>query len=48
LLWEDGTKTYKPLEMIINDDPVTLASYALQHELIGCPGWKKLKAIATK
>jgi hypothetical protein len=38
----------QPLEMIIKDDPVTLDSYALKHDLLGCPEWKKLKAIATK
>jgi hypothetical protein len=34
--------------MSIKDDPVTLASYALKHDLLGRPGWKNLKAIATK
>jgi hypothetical protein len=34
--------------MVIKDDPVTLASYALKQDLLGQPGWKKLKAIATK
>jgi hypothetical protein len=34
--------------MVIKDDPVTLASYALKHDFLGCPGWKKLKAIATR
>jgi hypothetical protein len=34
--------------MVIKDDPVTLASYALNHDLLGGPGWKNLKAIATK
>jgi hypothetical protein len=48
LLWEDGSETYEPLDMIIKDDPVTLASYALKHDLLGRPGWKKLKAIAAK
>jgi hypothetical protein len=48
LLWDDGSETYEPLEMVIQDDPVTLASYALKHDLLGRPGWKKLKAIATR
>jgi hypothetical protein len=48
LLWEDGSETYEPLEMIIKDDPVTLDSYPLKHDLLGHPGWKKLIAIATK
>jgi hypothetical protein len=48
LLWEDVSETYEPLEMIFKDDPVTLATYSLKHYLLGRPGWKKLKAIATK
>jgi hypothetical protein len=34
--------------MVIKDYPVTLALYALKHDLVGRPGWKKLKAIATQ
>jgi hypothetical protein len=34
--------------MVINDDPVTLASYAQKHDVLGRPGWKKLKSIATQ
>jgi hypothetical protein len=34
--------------MIIKDDPVTLGSYALKHDLLGRPGRKKLKAIVIK
>jgi DNA-directed RNA polymerase subunit L len=48
LLWEDGSETYEPLEMIIKDDPVTFASYALKHDLLGRSGWKRVKAIAAK
>jgi hypothetical protein len=48
LLWDDGSETYELLEMVLKDDPVKLASYALKHELLGQYGWKKLKAIATK
>jgi hypothetical protein len=48
LLWEDGSDTYEPLEMIIKDDLVTLASYALNHDLFGRPGWKKVRPISTK
>jgi hypothetical protein len=48
LLWEDGSETYEPLEMIIKDHPVTFDSYAIKHDLLGCPLWKKLKDIANK
>jgi hypothetical protein len=46
LLWEDGSETYEPLEMIIKDDTITLASYTKKHDLLGRPRWKKRKAIA--
>ena len=46
--WDDGSETYEPLEMIIKDDPVTLAAYAKRHNLLNKPGWKKLKAIAWR
>jgi hypothetical protein len=42
LLWEDGSETYEPLEMITKYDPVILASYAFKHDLLGCPGCKML------
>jgi DNA-directed RNA polymerase subunit L len=48
LFWEDGSESYEPLEMIIKDDLVTLASYALKHDLLGHPRWKKLIGIDTK
>jgi hypothetical protein len=34
LLWDDGSETYEPLEMVIKDDTVTLASYDLKHDLL--------------
>jgi hypothetical protein len=34
--------------MVIKDDPVTLASYALKHDLLCRPGWKMLMSIATR
>jgi hypothetical protein len=45
---KDGSETYEPLDMIIKDYPITLASYALKHDLLGIPGCLKLKAIATR
>jgi hypothetical protein len=47
LLWEDGSEMFEQLEMIIKDDPVTLASNALKHDLLGCPGWKELAVNCT-
>jgi hypothetical protein len=34
--------------MLLEDDPITLASYAFKHDLLGLPGWKKLNAITTR
>jgi hypothetical protein len=46
--WDDGSESYEQLEMIIKDDPVTLATYAKNHNLLNKPGWNKLKAIARR
>jgi hypothetical protein len=48
LLWEDGSETKEPLEILIKDYPDILASCALKHDLLACPGRKKTKSIATK
>jgi hypothetical protein len=44
--WEDGSETYEPLDIIIKDDPVSVASYAAENNLIDTPGWKRVKHIA--
>jgi hypothetical protein len=48
VLWDNGSETYEPLDMIIKDDPITLAAYAVKHDLLGRPGWKKRKHIAHR
>ena len=48
ILWDDGSETYEPLEMVIKDDPVTLAAYARKHKLLDQPVWKKLKTLARR
>jgi hypothetical protein len=35
---ESPTRTGEDLSI---NDPVTLASHDLKHDLLGCPGWKK-------
>jgi hypothetical protein len=32
LLWDDGSETYEPLDMVIKDDPIT--AYACKHSLL--------------
>ena len=46
--WEDGSKTWEPLNMIAKDDPVSLANYAKQNGLLEAPGWKFLRCIARQ
>jgi hypothetical protein len=42
--WEDGTETYEPLDMMIKDDPITLAKYAYENDLLSTPSWKRLRS----
>ena len=44
--WEDGSQTYEPLQLMIQDDPITLAIYARKNNLLKTPGWKRLSHIA--
>ena len=44
--WEDGSETYEPLDIIIKDDPVYVASYAAEKNLIDTTGWRRVKHIA--
>ena len=41
--WDDGTKTWEPLGIMIKDDPYTMAEYAMEHDLLGREGWKRLR-----
>jgi Reverse transcriptase (RNA-dependent DNA polymerase) len=43
--WEDGSETYEPLDTMIKDDPVCLAQYAKDNNLLDTQGWKNLKRI---
>ena len=44
--WETGEITEEPLSITAQDDPVTCAAYAKQHNLLHLPKWNKLKHIA--
>jgi hypothetical protein len=35
--WEDGSETYEPLYIIIEDDPVSATNYALKNNLLDTP-----------
>ena len=40
--WDDGTQTWKPLNIIGKQDPITLAQYAHDNELLNQHGRKFL------
>ena len=44
--WETGEITGERLSIIAQDDPVTCAAYAKEHNLLHLPEWNRLKHIA--
>ena len=44
--WEIQEITEEPLSIIAYDDPVSVAAYAKEHNLLHLPEWNKLKHIA--
>ena len=46
--WENEETTYEPLAKAIADDPITLALYAKENNLLNVPGWKSLKKHARR
>jgi hypothetical protein len=45
--WEDGSQTYEALDAMAADDPITLAIYARENNLLDTPGWKHFHHIAS-
>ena len=41
--WDNGTQTYEPLDIMIKDDPITLAIYAQDNDLLQTPSWKRCR-----
>jgi len=39
----DDDDTWEPLKVIAGTDPVTMAAYAKEHNLLDTPGWKQFK-----
>jgi len=46
VLWEDGSRTFEPLNLIAADCPVECALCAACNNLLDTPGWKRFKSIA--
>jgi hypothetical protein len=41
--WETGESTYETLDHIPRDDTITCAEYALKHNLLNEPSWKRFR-----
>ena len=48
VLWEDGSKTFEPLQGTAAYNPVTCTLYAKEHDFLDTPGWKHFKGIARQ
>src|SRR5687767_2171592 len=46
--WENGEITSKPLTVIAEDDPVSCAIYARDHNLLDTDGWRRFKGLAKR
>src|SRR5687767_13570290 len=46
--WENGEITSEPLTVIAEDDPVSCAIYARDHNLLDTDGWKRFKGLAKR
>jgi hypothetical protein len=44
--WEDGYETLEPLDSVIKDDPICVANYAHENNLLITSGWNCIKRIA--
>lgn len=47
VLWSNGETTWEPLSAMKKDDPLTLAVYARERELLDLDGWKWAKTYTT-
>ena len=48
LEWETGESTYKALDVIAADDPITCTIYAKEKGLLDEPSWRCFKSIAKR
>lgn len=45
VLWEDNTITDEPFKLMAKDNPVSVATYDCENNLLETPGWKHLRHI---
>ena len=46
--WSDGSETWEGLTSIFKTDPITVAKYAKEHNLLDFDGWKHCRKIARR
>ena len=46
--WENGETSSEPIATMTKDDPITLAIYAQQNDLLDTEGWKHLRRFARR
>ena len=46
--WENGESTWEPLAIIAKSDPVTVAIYGKENNLLQLPGWRKFNRLANR
>ena len=46
--WESGLSTWEDLSDIFRDDPVTLSMYALKHDLLNEPSWRRCRTYTKR
>lgn len=46
--WENGEVTYEPLGIIAKSDPVSVAIYGRDNNLLHLDGWKRFRRLAQK
>ena len=46
--WENGEISYEPLALMKDDDPITIAKYAVENNMLETPGWRSLKRYAKR
>mmetsp|Transcript_20329 Transcript_20329/g.42624 ORF Transcript_20329/g.42624 Transcript_20329/m.42624 type:complete len:1867 (-) Transcript_20329:137-5737(-) len=46
--FDDGTQSWEPVNVVGKDDPISLARYAQENDLLNKPGWKFLRKIARR
>ena len=43
IVWDDGTISWEPLDVITKSDPVSCAAYAQANNLLNTKGWKRFR-----